>query len=158
MYHAFVAGKTNIFDGLEEAIRIVKPWRPHSTNLILLSDGDTVPAQGMPTLPASVSKVVVVGVGDPIQGRFIDGRQSRQDTSTLRQVATRLRGVYHNGNEHHLTTDLINQMTRTTGQSKLEQLTLREYALISLALSGLVFGMLPLMLHFWGTRWRPGRS
>ena len=87
---------------------------------------------------------------------FIDGRQSRQDASTLRQVATRLRGVYHNGNEHHLSTTLVNQMTSTTGQSKLQQLTLRELALIGLAISGAIFGLLPLMLHFWGTRWRPG--
>jgi Ca-activated chloride channel family protein len=156
MYHAFVAGKTNIFDGLEEAIKIAKPWRPRSTNLILLSDGDTVPATGMPTMPASIRKVVVIGVGDTVKGQFIDGRQSRQDASTLRQVATRLRGVYHNGNEHHLSTNLINQMTSTKGKSKLQQLTMREYALISLAISGFVFGLLPLMLHFWGTRWRPG--
>ena len=73
MHHAFVAGKTNIFDGLEEAIRIARPWRPRSTNLILLSDGDTVPASGMPKLPASINQVVVVGVGDPVKGRFIDG-------------------------------------------------------------------------------------
>lgn len=156
MHHAFVAGKTNIFDGLDEAIRVAKPWRPHSTNLILLSDGDTVPATGMPQLPASINKVVVVGVGDPVKGRFIDGRQSRQDTSTLRQVATRLHGTYHNGNEHHLSTDLINQMTRATGGSKFQQLTLREYALICLGISGFLFGLLPLALHFGGTRWNPG--
>ncbi len=155
MHHAFPVGKTNIFAGLEEAIQIAKPWRPRSANLILLTDGDTVPATGMPKLPASVNKVVVVGVGDPVQGRFIDGRQSRQDASTLRQVATRLRGVYHNGNEHHISTDLINQMTRTSGESKLQQLTRRELALICLALGGIVFGLLPLALHFWGSPWNP---
>jgi Ca-activated chloride channel family protein len=111
----------------------------------------------MPALPASVDHVAVVGVGDPLQGQFIDGRQSRQETAKLRQLATRLRGTYHNGNEHHLSTDLINQMTRTTGQSKLVQLTRREYALICLALSGLIFGMLPVALHFGGTHWTVGR-
>ena len=44
-------------------------------------------------MPASVAGVLVVGVGDPQAGMFIDGHQSRQDVSTLRQIAARLRGV-----------------------------------------------------------------
>ena len=58
-----------------------------STTLLVVSDGDTVPATGMPKMPASVAHVLVVGVGDPAAGKFIDGHQSRQDASTLRQVA-----------------------------------------------------------------------
>jgi Ca-activated chloride channel family protein len=156
MHHAFPAGKTNIFEGLDAAMDIARSWRPKSTNLILLSDGDTVPATGMPDLPASINKVVVVGVGDPVTGRFIDGRQSRQDTSTLRQLAVRLRGTYHNGNEHHLSTSLIGQMASEAGRGAWQRLSVREYALICLGLSGFVFGALPVALHFWGTRWRPG--
>jgi len=156
MHHAFVAGKTNIFKGLEEAAQLAKPWKPRSTTMILISDGDTVPAKGMPKMPASVRSVVVVGVGDPVTGQFIDGRQSRQDTSTLRQIAARLNGAFHNGNENHLSTDLLRQITQTVGQSKLEQLSLREYALICLAISGFTFAILPIMLHYLGTTWKPG--
>ena len=100
MHYAFRSGRTRLFDGLQEAAQIAAPWEPRSTTLILLTDGDTVPATGMPRMPASVRSVLVVGVGDPRTGKFIDGRQSRQDVSTLRQIATRLGGVYHNGNEH----------------------------------------------------------
>ena len=42
-----------------------------------------------------------------LAGKFIAGHQSRQDASTLRQVAVRLSGTYHNGNEKHLPTVLL---------------------------------------------------
>ena len=156
MQYAFTAGETDIFSGLEEAAKTVRPWEPRSTTVILISDGDTVPATGMPKMPASVANVLVVGVGDPVTGKFIDGKQSRQDTSTLRQIALRLGGVYHNGNEHHLSTSVINSLTKGKGKSKLEQLTRREYALIACGFGAAVYALLPLLLHFAGTRWNPG--
>ncbi len=156
MHYAFTPGKTDIFSGLEEAARTAKPWEPKSTTVVLVSDGDTVPATGMPKMPASVSNVLVIGVGDPVTGKFIDGGQSRQDTSTLRQIALRLRGTYHNGNEHHLSTDLLKQLTQTTSRSKFEELTRREWALIACACGAFLLAVLPLLLHYGGTGWRPG--
>jgi Ca-activated chloride channel family protein len=156
MHYAFPVGQTDIFAGLVEAARVAEPWRPRSTVVALVSDGDTVPATGMPRMPASVRKVLVVGVGDPITGSFIDGRQSRQDRSTLRQVATRLGGIYHDGNEHHLTTDTLQLLSSNPGESTFEKLTLREYALIATGLGALILALLPVLLHRFGTRWRPG--
>ena len=156
MHYAFKTGKTRLFTGLEEAARIARPWKPKSTTLILISDGDTVPATGMPKMPASVASVVIVGVGDPVTGKFIDGRQSRQDTSTLRQIAVRLGGTYHNGNEQHLSTGLLQRMTEATLDSGLEQLTRREYALIASGVGASLFALLPLLLALAGTGWRPG--
>jgi Ca-activated chloride channel family protein len=156
MEYAFTAGKTDIFSGLEEAAKLAHPWQPRSTTVILLSDGDTVPTTGMPKMPASVAHVLVVGVGDPVTGRFINGKQSRQDTSALRQIAIRLGGVYHNGNEKHLSTAVIKRLTEARGRSKLEQLTRREYALIACGSGGFIYGVLPLLLHLAGTRWNPG--
>jgi Ca-activated chloride channel family protein len=158
MEYAFPAGKTDIFSGLKEAAKIAHPWQPKSTTVILLSDGDTVSATGMPKMPASVRDVLIVGVGDPVTGKSINGSQSRQDTSTLRQIAIRLGGVYHNGNEKHLSTHLIKRLTEAQGKSKLEQLTRREYALIACSLGGLFFAFLPLLLHRLGTRWKPGAA
>jgi len=157
MHWAFQPGKTSLLDGLEEAVRIAKPWNPRSTTLLLVSDGDTVPAQGMPKMPASISGALVVGVGDPVAGKFIDGRQSRQEVSTLRQIALRLGGHFHNGNEKHLASSLIGDLTHTDGESALERLTRREYALLACGLGALFLAFLPLLLHFLGTRWRPGR-
>lgn len=156
MHHAFTPGKTDVFAGLEEAARTAKPWEPKSTTVVLVSDGDTVPATGMPKMPASVSNVLVVGVGDPVTGMFIDGGQSRQDASTLRQIALRLRGTYHNGNEHHLSTDLLRQLTQTNSRSKFEELTRREWALIACACGAMILAILPILLHYAGTVWRPG--
>lgn len=156
MHYAFPTGKTDIFSGLEIAAEVTRPWRPKSTTLILVSDGDTVPATGMPKMPPSISDVVVVGVGDPIKGKFIDGRQSRQDTSTLRQIALRLGGEYHNGNERHMSSATLAALTQATRKSALEQLTRREYALLACAVGSLVLALLPLLLHYFGTIWRPG--
>ena len=156
MHHAFVAGETDLFSGLNEAINICKPWKPRSTTIILVSDGDTVPATGMPKMPASVANVLVVGVGDPTKGSFIAGRQSRQDTATLRQIAVRLGGIYHNGNENHLTTDTLTTLTATEGGSQFEKLTEREYALIAITIGATLLAFLPLLLHLVGTGWRPG--
>ncbi|MFO0946188.1 MAG: vWA domain-containing protein [Planctomycetota bacterium] len=127
MHYAFESGKTDIFAGIQEAAQIARPWNPRSTLLILLSDGDTVPATGMPKMPASIRHSLIVGVGDTKRGTFIDGHQSRQDASTLRGVAIRLGGTYHNGNEKHLSTDLINQISGDA-KSIWEKLTKREYA------------------------------
>jgi Ca-activated chloride channel family protein len=156
MNYAFEPGATNIFAGLEEAARIAHPWQPSSTTVILVSDGDTVPATGMPKMPASVAHLLVVGVGDPQAGKFIEGHQSRQDVSTLRQVAVRLGGTYHNGNEKHLPTDLLRQISLVGTKGVLERLTRREYALIACGAGAWLLAKLPLALLLWATRWRPG--
>jgi Ca-activated chloride channel homolog len=156
MHYAFQKGETDLFAGLKQAIEIVKPWKPRSTTLILLSDGDTVPSTGMPKMPASVGHVLVIGVGDATKGSFIEGHQSRQDTATLRQIAVRLGGTYHNGNETHLATSTLKSLTAAEGGSKFEKLTMREYALIAIAVGAVILALLPMLLHFVGTSWKPG--
>jgi Ca-activated chloride channel family protein len=156
LQYAFPAGKTDLFSGLTEAMKIAQPWQPRSTLLLLLSDGDTVPATGMPKLPASIADVLVVGVGDPRAGSFIDGKMSRQDAGTLRQIAARLGGAYHDGNQKHVSSELLAQLTVIPRKSAFEQLTRREYALIACALGACALAFLPVLLHYHGTRWRPG--
>ncbi|MEM7309208.1 MAG: VWA domain-containing protein [Planctomycetota bacterium] len=158
MHYAFPSGKTKLLDGLEAAAKLARPWNPRSTILVLVSDGDTVPAQGMPKMPASIDEVLVVGVGDPVSGKFIDGKQSRQDVSTLRQIATRLGGSFHNGNERHLSSSLIGDLTDLGDGGLLERLSRREYALLCCGLGAGLLALLPLALHLFGTRWRPGRA
>ncbi len=154
MYQAFDTGKTKLFDGLEEAFAIATPWKANSTTVILITDGDTVPATGMPAKPRSVDGILVVGVGDPLTGKFIDGRQSRQDAATLRQIALRLGGTYHDGNEKHLASDTIAELTSVTHTDPFEQLTRREYALAACAVSALALALLPLALQLGGLRSR----
>lgn len=156
MHYAFEVGETKLFDGLQEAIRIAKPWEPNTATLLLLSDGDSVPATGMPTLPASIGHTLIVGVGDSRAGGFVDGRHSRQDVSALRQIAIRLGGIYHNGNEKQISTDIVKSVSQLTEASPFEQLTRREYALLACFVGSAVYALLPILLSLFGTSYRPG--
>lgn len=158
MHWAFPTGKTKIFDGLEEAARIAKPWNPGSTTVILLSDGDTVPATGIPKMPASVRSILVVGVGDSQVGKFIDGRQSRQDVPTLKQIAARLGGSYHDGNAFHIGSGLIAAAMGREEEDVFDRLTRREYALIAATTGAALLALLPLALAAFGTKWKQPAS
>ena len=145
-YTAFEAGETDLFAGLEAAAKLARDWRPNSTAVVLLSDGDTVPSKGMPRMPQSVSTVFVIGLGDPRAGKFIAGRQSRQDTATLRKVAQRLGGAFHNGNEKHIGSGLLEEFTEATAYEKDGDWTKREWGLLALALGAATLALLPMLL------------
>ena len=156
MHFAFVPGETDLFSGIKKAAEVAKGWRPRSTTVILVADGDTVPSTGMPRMPASVADVLVVGVGDPNKGTFINGRNSRQDVSALRQISARLKGTYHNGNEKHLSSALIERLTKGMEAESKFTLTAREVALILIAVSLFILTIIPAGLHYLGTQWQPG--
>lgn len=156
MRYAFKAGSTRLFDGIAEAARIAKPWRLKSALLVIVSDGDTVPASGMPDLPPSIGGTLVIGVGDHVTGKFLAGHQSKQDASTLRQVAIRLGGEFHNGNKRHVPSDILAAASADARKPLLERLTEREYALLAIAVASALLAGLPLLLHRFGTRWQPG--
>ncbi len=156
MHHAFDAGKTKLFDGLAEAARIAAAWPRDSATLVLLSDGDTVPSTGMPRMPASIGGVLVVGVGDPLKGSFIDGRHSRQDGMTLRQIATRLGGEYHDGNSKLVPTATLERLG-TLALATADRLPgQRELAIAAVCAGSAALAGLPLLLHFAGSGWNPG--
>jgi Ca-activated chloride channel family protein len=128
---AFPAGKTDLFAGLAAAARIARPWRPGSATVLVVTDGDTVPATGLPKMPESVSGVLLVGVGDPTAGKFIDGHMSRQDVATLRQVALRAGGIYHDGNTKQVPTDALATLGMVPRERLLDRLALRDYAILA---------------------------
>ncbi|NBV45659.1 MAG: VWA domain-containing protein [Planctomycetia bacterium] len=154
--YAFPAGKTDLFAGLAEAARMAKPWRPGSATVLVVTDGDTVPATGLPRMPESVSGLLLVGVGDPQAGRFIDGHMSRQDAGTLRQVAARSGGLYHDGNARQVPTASLVALGMVPQERLLDRLGLRELALAMTVLGTAVLALLPAALERWGTAWKPG--
>lgn len=153
---AFLPGQTNILAGIRAAFEMCRTWNPDSTNIVIVTDGDTVPATGMPRRPASVDGIIVLGVGDTQKGTTIAGRQSRQDVNAMRQLATRLDGTYLNANASHVATSLIREFVKGGGDREVRKWGRREYALFVFGLSALILAVLPLLLHFFGTRWRAG--
>ncbi len=156
MWHAYKPGKTKLMDGINMAVKMSKPWNPGSTFIVMLTDGDTVPPTGMPKLPVSVQEFIVVGVGDPHNGKFIDGHMSRQDTNTLRQISNRLGGFYHDGNQKHLPADIISRLNRTKDKKNLDDWTRREWALAAIVFGSSLFTFLPILLHYFGSFYRAG--
>jgi Ca-activated chloride channel family protein len=156
MWHAFDSGKTKLMDGINYAAKLAKPWNPKSTFVVMLTDGDTVPATGMPKMPAAVAEFVVIGIGDSNSGRFIDGHQSRQDTNTLRQIAHRLNGIYHNGNQKHLTSQIVSQLSHADQDDSIRNWTRREWALVAILVGAVLFSFIPILLHYFGSAFYGG--
>lgn len=151
LWHAFKPGKTNLISGITHAAKMAKPWNPKSTHILVLTDGDTVPPTGMPRLPASVDQFLVVGVGSPNSGTFIHDHQSRQDVNTLRQLANRLKGNFHNGNQKQLTSQLVSRFAQMNDDDRVTEWTRREWALVACVLGSTLLALIPLLLHYFGT-------
>jgi Ca-activated chloride channel family protein len=153
---AFDVGKTSLIAGLKECAALAKSWQPASTTLLVLSDGDAVPDTGLPELPRSIAQVLILGVGNARSGQNIDGHLSRQDASTLRQLATRMRGAYHDVNEKHLPSQQLAALSAAlpmrdeTGRGR------RELALAAVAVGAAILALLPVALAFAGAGWRAG--
>ena len=156
MHQAFESGKTKLLEGLSEAARIAAKWPRGSATLVLISDGDSVPAAGMPKMPPSIGGVLVAGVGDPLKGTFIDGHHSRQDGATLRQIATRLGGEYHDGNMKLVPTAMLQRLGTLATDGNKTLPGQRELAILLTTLGATLLAGLPLLLHFAGSRWNPG--
>jgi len=153
---AFDVGKTELLEGVRASAALAKPWQPNSTTLIIVSDGDTLPDSGMPELPRSIHRTMVVGVGDARVGRFIDGHQSRQDVFTLRQLATRLRGDYFNANSKHLPSNLLSALAQVLPLRDVRERGLREAALACIGTGSFTLAGIPLALALAGSRWQAG--
>jgi Ca-activated chloride channel family protein len=151
---AFEVGKTALLEGVRQAAEIARPWQPHSTTLVVVSDGDTIPDTGMPELPRSIHRTLIVGVGDPHTGRFIDGHQSRQDVATLRQLAARLRGDYFNANEKHLPSQFLSALSHSLPLRDVEERGRRELALAAVGTGAATLAFLPMALALGGAAWQ----
>lgn len=155
---AFEHGRTRLIEGVREAFQLGRGWKPGSATLLVVSDGDTVPDTGLPPRPAAFAEVLVLGVGDARGGRFIDGHQSRQDAAALRQLAGRLRGVYHDGNDRHLPSARLAGLARAMPLREEAGSGRRRAAMAAAVGGGLVTAALPLALALAGTGWQRRRG
>lgn len=155
--HAFEAGKTDLYSGVKTAGEVGKAWRERSGVLLVVSDGDTLPTREIPMLPNSFASSVVLGVGSPQRGSFIDDHSSRQDTQALQQLAARLSGRYHDANARHLPTELLLQLVPAPPASNGDAYDLRRLALAAVAIGSVTLAGLPVLLAIAGTPHRPWR-
>ena len=158
--HAFKEGQTNMYEGVRAAAGLAKAWKPGSATLVVVSDGDTLPDTGLPLLPPSIADTIVIGVGNPYRGTQIAERSSRQDAMSLKRLAARLQGVYHDGNAKHLPTEILGRLTML-GLKAGEQASLRTIALWAVGIGGTLLAMIAPLLAWLGVRGalaRPGAA
>ena len=154
---AFDVGKTSLIEGVKQSAALARSWQPGSTTLLIVSDGDSVPDTGLPQLPPSISQMLVMGVGSASAGQNIDGHLSRQDAPTLRQLAARLRGAYHDINEKHLPSKQLASLAQSLPMRDDAGKGRRELALAAVGIGAALLAGLPVMLAVAGTSWRSAR-
>lgn len=153
---AFNTGKTSLLEGFRESVKLAKDWAPGSTTLLVVSDGDSVPDTGLPTMPRSINQVVILGVGSAQGGANIDGHLSRQDASTLRQLASRVRGAYHDVNDKHLPSAQLDALAKVLPMKDQTASGRSELALAAVGTGAGLLALLSLLLAWAGSRWHPG--
>ena len=110
MYSGFEGGPTNLQKGLTAAFEVARVWPADSATLLIVTDGDVAPAIP-PGMPSSIADTIVIGLGDPAKSMSVNGHSSRQDSMGLRQLATRLKGHFHDGNRKHLPSEVVRALT-----------------------------------------------
>lgn len=148
-------GRTDIIGSLNQAGEFMKEWPRKSTTLLVISDGDSMAPTGLKPMPSSVSNVIVAGVGDPARGTFIDGHLSRQDTANLGQLARRLGGRFFDCNVRQIPSDMLKSLNSEDPAAAKWRADRRVIALIVLAVSSAALCLIPLLLEFLGSPWRP---
>ena len=157
--HAFSAGKTTLYEAITACGTLAQgvavkpgdrpqPWPSGQARLIIVSDGDSVAPTQAARLPPAFAGTLVVGIGDATRGKSIAGHLSRQESSTLRQLAGRLGGNYHDANRRHVPSEMLATLFPTRGEYN--SAGLGEIALAAIAAGAALLALLPLALALAG--------
>lgn len=151
--YAMPVGQTDLGTAVNRTLEIVADFPKSSTRMIILTDGDSIPLAAINPRPASIREMLVLGVGNPHKGSFIDGHQSRQEADTLQRVATSLLGTYHDVNEKHLDTAALGDLVVPLALPH-TGLTLAQWAALAMVLGAVINALIPIALEFFGTDWK----
>jgi Ca-activated chloride channel family protein len=151
--YAMPAGQTDLGQAVNAALELVANFPKGSTRLIILSDGDSVILEPIVPRPASVREAMVLGLGNPRKGTYIDGHQSRQEAETLQRMATALGGTYEDVNEKHFATEALGDLVVPLALPH-KGLTLAQWAVLAMVLGAVVLALVPVALEFFGTDWK----
>jgi len=141
LYAAFEPGTTQLADGITEAMDYARAWEPNSATLVVISDGDADDKKPVRFVPSSIADSIVIGVGDPLRPTMVAGHRSKQETDALRSLASRLEGVYYQGNSKHLPSAMLNQLTMIKPRVT-DAIGLRELAFLSIGIGGALLALI----------------
>jgi len=151
---AFDAGPTELYASLATCAELARgtsvpgqrpdPWPPGQARLIVVSDGDSLPPTAAVHLPSAFAGALVIGIGDPVRGTNIAGHQSRQEAGTLRQLAGRLGGAYHDGNRRQVPSEMIAELLPVRGDH--QRSGLGDLAIAAVAVGASLLALLPVAL------------
>jgi Ca-activated chloride channel family protein len=156
--HAFAVSKTNLYESVNAAADVSKSWRAGSAALVIISDGDTLPPKATPQLPRAYSDLLVLGVGDPYRGEFIDGHVSHQDKTSLEQLALQLHGDYFDVNARHVPSDRLLHVAASMPTKESFEFGRREIAVASLCGGACWLAFAGPLLALAGGAWRHTRA
>jgi Ca-activated chloride channel family protein len=152
LYVGFEPGPTDVQKGVNRALELARTWPRDSATLVVVSDGDTLSNAGMGVIPDSIADSIVIGVGDPVISSLVGGHSSRQDTMSLKQLAARLGGYYHEGNKRHVPSEILDALTMIQPRMT-DGIGLRDVALAATGIGCGVLGLTGPALMLFG---RPG--
>jgi Ca-activated chloride channel family protein len=150
-------GQTDLGTAVNAALELVAGFPKGSTRLILLTDGDSASLVPIAPRPESVKELLVLGLGNPHKGSYIDGHQSRQEADTLQRLASSLQGTYQDVNERHLATEALGDLVVPLALPQ-RGLTLAQWAVLAMVLGAVVQAMIPVALEYFGSGWRVSKG
>lgn len=151
--YAMPLGKTDLGTAVNLTLDQVAAFPDGSTRLVIFSDGDSVGLVPIHARPKSVKEVIVLGVGNPTKGTYIDGHQSRQEADTLALVASSLKGSYQDVNTKHLATAALGDLVVPLAPLR-KGLTLAQLAVLAMVLGALIHACIPVAQEFFGSEWK----
>ena len=150
---AFEPGPTKLASGVDEALAHARTWPKDSATLVVVSDGDSDGAAVPRFVPPSIADAIVIGVGDPSRPTLVAGHRSKQDAASLRQLASALGGLFHEGNRRQLPSAVLDSLTMIQPRIG-DALGLREIAFVAVAFGGAWIAFLAPLLAWFGRRAR----
>ncbi len=151
--YAMPLGQTDLGKAVNAALELVADFPKGSTRMVIFTDGDSVSLVPLNPRPPSVKEVLVLGVGNPHKGTFIDGHQSRQESETLQRLATSLSGTYEDVNTKHLATTALGDLVVPLALPQ-SGLSLAQLAVLAMVLGAIINALIPLALEFFGSNWK----
>ncbi|MGV3663107.1 MAG: vWA domain-containing protein [Prosthecobacter sp.] len=151
--YAMPVGKTDLGKAVNEALEHVAAFPPGSTRLVIFTDGDSVSLVPIQKRPQSVKEVLVLGLGNPTKGTYIDSHQSRQEGDTLQRLATALGGIYEDVNTKHLATTALGDLVVPLAPLQ-KGLSLAQLAVLAMVLGAFINAGIPLAQEYFGSSWR----